>query len=261
MRGRSVRVLQGPLKGKLWLVAAGIHSCWLGVYEGEKAVAFARELQPGDIVLDVGAHAGYYTLLAADKVGPAGQVFAFEPVPRNLFFLQRHVGLNGLTNVTVVPVAVSDHGGLARFGEGPDEDGSTGRFDKHGGLLVSTVCLDDLHTAGWIPRPRLIKVDVEGAELSVLLGAQKLLETTHPILFLAFHGSEVDRACRQLLSFIGYRIEALDADFVRATVDPHIAGPGQAALDARRPIETDEPPESPALPRAQSSPLEGGGGA
>jgi hypothetical protein len=89
-----VPVLQGPLRGKKWVVGSSNHGCWLGSYEFDKQKQFTESLARGQIVYDVGAHVGFYTLLASSLVGQEGQVIAFEPYPRNLEFLHRHVQLN-----------------------------------------------------------------------------------------------------------------------------------------------------------------------
>jgi hypothetical protein len=79
-------VLQGKLKGKKWIRGAGVHGYWLGTYELKKQEAFEKAVKKGDVVFDIGAHAGFYALLASSLVGESGKVFAFEPLPRNVFF-------------------------------------------------------------------------------------------------------------------------------------------------------------------------------
>src|SRR5574341_673203 len=105
---RVVPVLQGRLRGKRWIVGASVHGCWLGSYEYDKQKRFVREIKKGDVVYDIGAHVGFYTLLASELVGPSGQVIAFEPLPRNLGYLHRHLALNSCKNVTVIEAAVGN---------------------------------------------------------------------------------------------------------------------------------------------------------
>ncbi len=64
----AVPVIQGPLKNMRWIVEAGTHGCWLGTYEWEKAQRFAQEIRPGMVVFDIGAHAGFYSLLASSRM-------------------------------------------------------------------------------------------------------------------------------------------------------------------------------------------------
>ncbi|HWZ58637.1 MAG TPA: FkbM family methyltransferase, partial [Gemmatimonadaceae bacterium] len=118
-RERPVPILGGPLRGWRWIPAAASHGCWLGTFERAEQDVFARTVRPGDVVYDLGANVGFYTLLAARLAGPTGRVVAFEPVPRNLGYLRRHIALNQCENVTVVAAAVSDRSGTARFRDGP----------------------------------------------------------------------------------------------------------------------------------------------
>ena len=120
---------------------------------------------------DVGAHVGTYSLLAASRVGPDGHVFAFEPLPRNLGYLERHLALNGVENCTVMDVAVSSEAGHAAFDESVHP--AMGHLGATGGrvITVRTVVLDDLVARGAIRPPSVIKLDIEGAEYEALRGA------------------------------------------------------------------------------------------
>src|SRR6266436_706615 len=109
-----VPILQGPCAGMRWIVGSSTHGCWLGSYEYEKRKLFEELVGPGDVVYDIGAHVGFYTLLASVLVGHTGRVVAFEPSPRNLAYLRRHLAMNRLNNVTVVEGAVYDHDGEVR---------------------------------------------------------------------------------------------------------------------------------------------------
>lgn len=97
-----VPILQGKLRGKRWIVCSYGPSCWLGIYEYEKRVLFEKLVKRGDIVFDIGAHVGFYTLLASELVGKNGKVLAFEPLPRNLSYLKRHLKLNNCQNVEIL---------------------------------------------------------------------------------------------------------------------------------------------------------------
>lgn len=147
-----VSILQGPLRGKRWIVGASTHGCWLGSYEYANQRLFSKTIRPGSVVYDVGAHVGFYTLLAATLVGPQGHVVAFEPVPRNIGYLREHLKLNGITNVTVVEAAAGAGEGSAWFDEGPTS--SMGHLSATGGLRVHTVRIDEMVAAGKIP-PRV----------------------------------------------------------------------------------------------------------
>ena len=81
--------------------------------ERAKLKQFVRRLRRGKAVWDVGANVGLYTLPSARAVGPTGRVYAFEPMPRNLGLLRRHLAMNRLSNVEIYDVAVGDTGDLA----------------------------------------------------------------------------------------------------------------------------------------------------
>jgi FkbM family methyltransferase len=203
-----VRIMQGKLRGTRWIVGSSTHACWLGTYEFDKRLAFEAAVTDGSVVLDVGAHVGYYTLLASVVVGPGGKVFAFEPLHGNRRYLQRHLRLNNIENVTVIDAAVSNHTGVAWFQEG--QTSSTGRIAPDGALQIRTVALDDLVARGEIPLPSHIKIDIEGAEVAALLGARSILQMSHPTLFIATHSRDIHQQCCDFLRSLDYRLEAID---------------------------------------------------
>ena len=203
-------ILSGPLRAKRWIVRSGNYSCWLGRYELGKQRALVSLLRPGDVFFDVGAHVGFYTLLAAMCVGKAGKVIAFEPLPRKLRFLRRHVEINRLSNVQIMPAAVSDTSGLGRLKIGGNS--YTNSLTGEGGgedLEVETVALDDLTARLRVPEPDCIKLDIEGAEELALFGARRLLRETRPVVLLATHGDHLTKSCRAVLERLDYRIERL----------------------------------------------------
>jgi FkbM family methyltransferase len=202
-------ILQGSLRGVKWVVGAGEHGYWLGSYEMNKRLAFEREIFPGAVVYDIGANVGYFSLLAAVLVGQEGRVFAFEPLPRNLDFLRRHVALNGLEDVVqILPVAVSENSGEAAFDLGASS--AMGHLAERGEITVEMAALDDLVKSGELPPPDFMKVDVEGAEYAALKGAQYLLERYRPVLFLDTHQREAHQPTIELLQQLDYTFDILD---------------------------------------------------
>lgn len=202
-------IVAGRLRGRWWCPAGG-GKVWRvlgGSYETGQTARFVRHVAPGDVVLDLGAHVGYYTLLAAALAGPAGRVFAFEPDPRNARYLRHHVRINRCRNVEVVEQAVCDHTGEVRFG--PGTGSGTGRIAEGGPVSVPSVRLDDF-CADRAVTPNVLKIDVEGAERRVLQGAITTLRSARPLIFLSTHGAEQADACRSLLSRHGYRMNAID---------------------------------------------------
>ena len=202
-----LRVLQGPLRGRRWIVGSATHGSWLGTYEREKQRRFARAISAGGVVFDLGANVGLYTMIAAIGAGETGRVFAFEPLPRNVAFLRMHLRLNGIGNVEVVEAAVSDVAGTIAFDErgGP----ALGGISPGGTLRVATVTLDDLVATAAVPPPDVLKIDIEGGELHALRGAHKVLEEARPVVFLATHGSRLHVECHAFLESRGYVVETL----------------------------------------------------
>lgn len=207
-RRMSLPILQGPIKGKKWIVGAGEHGYWLGSYELEKRKAFSKAVQPGDVVYDIGANVGYFSLLASVLTGEEGKVYAFEPLQRNVYFIRRHLELNRLTNVEVIESAVANQPGEAFFDTGAST--AMGHLAAAGEVKVKVVTLDQLIAEGRITPPQIIKVDVEGAESLVMQGARQLLMTYRPKIFLDTHGREAHQATVDLLQQMGYAFTCLD---------------------------------------------------
>ena len=180
-RNAVVPILRGGLRGKRWVVGSAIHRCWLGFYEFEKQRLISSMVKPGTVFYDVGANVGFYSLLAAGLVGPQGRVFAFEPLPRNVMYLRRHLTLNRVFNVEILELAVGERTGSASFT--PDPSGCMGRLSDTGCLPVTVASLDDLLEQGRLAPPHSIKMDIEGAELLALRGAQSLYPATSPDYF------------------------------------------------------------------------------
>jgi FkbM family methyltransferase len=152
----------------------------LGTYEREETSLCRRLLRPGDVFVDVGAHIGWFSILAGLIVGVAGRVHAIEPFPATFARLRDNVARTGLTNLVPWPVAAGDRVGSARVHLQPHGDsGSTTAVDDRG-VAVPKVPVDELVDDG---RPvRLLKIDVEGFEPAVLEGARRMLARTEAAL-------------------------------------------------------------------------------
>ncbi len=221
----TLPILQGRLRGKKWIAGSSHHGCWLGSYEYAKRLVFERTVSEGGVVYDVGAHVGFYTLLASVLVGPRGRVFAFEPFAANLVYLREHLRLNRIENVTVFQAAVSNTCGTALFDEGPTS--STGHMSPSGKLQVETIAIDELVSRGELPAPNYIKMDIEGAEALALSGASSTLAQFHPTIFLATHGSSVHQECCRLLRALDYDLQPIDGkplDSSKEILATHAAG-------------------------------------
>lgn len=203
----TVPILRGPARGMRWTVGASSHSCWLGTYEPETQRTMARLIRPGATVYDIGANCGYYTLLAAKRVGARGHVVAVEPDPENVSALRAHVARNRLNRVTVLAAAAADTDGVATFARGATS--ATGRLAEKG-ITVPVVRLDTMCEEGRIPPPDVCKIDVEGAAGRVLAGMSAIIAAHSPAFVIAMHdGAEFD-ACYGMLHPAGYDIADRD---------------------------------------------------
>ena len=187
---------------------------WQGTHESEVINRLPELLSVGAVVYDVGAHLGYFALTAARLVGASGRVYAFEADPGNAERLATHVEANNLDTVRIVPLAVWSKPGTVSFAT--DESHPIRSYGRVGATGVTRdVEATSLETfAVEAPRPDLIKIDVEGGELEVLVGARRLLAETPPIVICEVHleaGAAADRLrlTTELLEGHGYRIEVL----------------------------------------------------
>jgi FkbM family methyltransferase len=150
-------------------------------YEPETTRLFRRLLRPGMTVVDIGAHTGYFSLIAASCVGATGTVYAFEPFPASFRHLQRNIALNGYEHIRPVCKAVSNGSGVHKLLVNPK---GSDRHSLYAGEAewepnspeVETTSLDDfLQACNW-PRVDLIKMDIEGAESAALTGMKQTLQ-------------------------------------------------------------------------------------
>ena len=166
------------------------------LYEEDLCHLFFRLLAPGDVFIDVGAHIGFFTLLASRLVGPSGKVIAVEGEEVNFHRINNHKNLNDAANIMAVNAVVSEKEGPCRFFINSDNDGGHALWDPgaHPFNKISAqspqpiempgVTLDSLTREHDLRRVRAIKIDTEGAELLVLRGGRGLLETSRN-LFVA----------------------------------------------------------------------------
>jgi FkbM family methyltransferase len=190
-----------------------------GHWEPHQTSVFLSLLEPGDVVVNVGANTGYYALLAAIRVGRQGHVYAFEIQPRMIAVLRRNIARNGLDEL----VTVAEAGCFSSEGRaGIEQHGDPGsaRIDfASGGVQVPLVTLDHYAETAALDRVDLVLIDTEGADFEVLKGASGMLERYHPTVIAevhhlsAFGGSEEE--LRQYMAQFGYVARSLDGEFSR----------------------------------------------
>lgn len=177
-------------------------------FEPDVCEFFRKALKPGQVVFDVGANVGQFTLLAAKRVGASGYVHAFEPAPEEYRKLCANVSLNGFSNVLINRVAICDRLGeavLRTAGPGLGIYNSLGTplmSSLIGDISVPCTTLDCYVEARGVPKVDLLKVDVEGAELGVLRGAAHLLSRSDaPVIVCEFSdltGTDIGHSTREL---------------------------------------------------------------
>jgi FkbM family methyltransferase len=207
------------------------HRNWYQVYkkgyhEQDVEKFISGFLQSGDTVLDVGAQIGMFTAIAAQLIGPEGQLYAFEPDEKNHRDLQGTRERNHLDNVTIINAGLSDSVGEATFHR---PDGAWGSF-MDGGMgdgasitrdffknttiktfTIQTQTIDHVVREKGLKRLDLIKIDVDGPEVTILRGASETLATLKPAVmveasrFYEEHGASVGELFSILLSH-GYQI-------------------------------------------------------
>ena len=186
---------------------------YLETHDPDVTISLCKCIQPGFTVVDVGAHIGYFTLLISRLVGPEGKVFALEPLPRNVIRLEEHLFRNHCShNTKVFQVALAEYDGKEQFLY--FDFATIGRFssaesevrDKPSGdITVECRSLDSLLQDNSIKLPDFVKIDVEGAELRVLQGAENLLRISRPKLLIEFHNKKIFKEVIEFLKNRGYR--------------------------------------------------------
>ena len=218
-----VCVVSGPSAGTKWVVGSAPHGAWLGTLERSKLDHFVSNVKPGNTVWDIGANVGLYAVASARAAGSTGTVVAFEPFKRNLDFLHRHKELNRLDNLTIVEAAVFDRSGALQMqlGDSPSEF----HVSDDGAIEVDAIDLDTWSHGNDGGAPDIVKIDVEGAEDAVLRGGQDVFSRHRPLIYLALHGDEPRKRCRELLESWGYRLTALDGADDPSASDEWFADP------------------------------------
>lgn len=166
---------------------------FFGAHESALIRYITRCLQPGDWAIDAGANVGLLASAMASAVGKDGSVWAVEPFPRNVARLEALKASNDLSQLTILPVALSATDSTGRLKVSAERGGSgwgsfVAPWAKDESIEVPTVPLDRLTEEA--PRGRvlrLIKVDVEGFEAEVLAGAEQTLAKWRPNVICEFH--------------------------------------------------------------------------
>ncbi len=192
IRNKDGRIQKGLGRGLLFNGGDSAVAFLLGTHDLDVQHAIHRLVKPGMIAYDIGANVGFTALLAAQQVGPSGKVICFEPLARNAERIQYNAALNGFRTIAVQQIALGETDGEAEFQT--SESPTWGRLSAAGAtplpaaaIKVSVRSLDSLIANDGVALPRFIKMDVEGAEASVLRGGRKLLAESRPVMVIELH--------------------------------------------------------------------------
>lgn len=211
--GDIVTLRRGLAAGYCWRHYHG-YQPWMafGLYEPDVAQLIHRSLHSGDVFYDIGANAGYFTLIAAKAVGPVGKVIAFDPVPKNTSTIQEQIDINVLQDVCCVePLAICDADGTAAFliprrnVNAHLADVEAPHVVDAGGDLIKVRCTTLDSYVSDNPWPTFIKMDIEGAEAKALTGATQLLASPQaPVFLITAHSEALAEQVRAILRQAGY---------------------------------------------------------
>jgi FkbM family methyltransferase len=217
LRSRPVEILAGPGRGMRINLHGSAVAFATGTAERPLQDALQREVKPGATFFDIGANVGFVTILAARLVGPAGRVVAFEPVPENVAAIRENVALNGIDWVEVRQTAVGRSSGSASFIVSDVSAFSrlasvsvpTGARES---IEVAVSAIDELMSAGELPVPDVVKIDIEGAELEAIAGMRGTLAEHRPVILCEVHDCNAEYV--ELMNGLGYETVNLDEDGV-----------------------------------------------
>jgi FkbM family methyltransferase len=214
--GLIVSIPDGPNRGMKMQMYPGIPlAYWLGgQWEREVEEAMQTYVRPGMTALDLGAHAGYWTMAMSRLAGPQGRVLSFEPHPATMTRLSQTCRINNLENVRLFELAASDRSGPVSFVALDDEHSPSSRIGDAadpvtGEFQVESTRLDDLWKQEDLPDPGFVKLDVEDHEVAVIRGAREMLARGRPVMLIEIHSCESLRGCVDELSALGYSVRPL----------------------------------------------------
>lgn len=212
---KFIRIRSGFLKNYFWTTKTSDTTYALGSYEQEAFAILNDYLKLDDVVFDIGANLGYFSLYFSKK-SINGNIYSFEPIPESKKLLDTHLKINKVSNVYTFQLGISDSVTEIEFTNSKNLAANTYKkespiFEKTSKVLVKTTTIDEFVKTNKINRLDFVKIDVEGAELDVLRGAEKTLQTLKPKLLLATHDCHIEGIKQQCLNFLtqlGYSFQS-----------------------------------------------------
>lgn len=167
----------------------------IGFFERHKFNLIQRLLRPGDVFLDIGGNKGDFSLFAASLVNDDVRVFCFEPLPDNAKWIHQSIKRNDYKNIEVVEACVSDGNSEVTLHIGRSSGGSSimGGSPDSPTMTCPAVTMDAFIQDRMLSRVDLVKIDVEGAELRVLAGANDTIDRFRPIMLIDLHKTVIGK--------------------------------------------------------------------
>lgn len=244
---RRVSMMQGVGAGLSFNAGRANPYYAFGTNELPVQEALVRHLHPGQVFYDIGANVGFFTVIGAKLVGPTGLVYAFEPLPENVYALRQNVASNGFHQVTVFVQAVAQSSGYGELFVAHHAGGATLSAadvppDLKSRITVELVAIDELLAQQRLRPPAVVKVDVEGAELAVFQGMAHTIATFRPIIIYEIDDGDEQafgrkqQACDSFLQQHGYELTLLADSYPGAgwKVSNTVAMPKASQPDVRR---------------------------
>lgn len=226
-----VSILDGKLKGWKWSLHSSEFKCLIGTYEPETQGVFEKYIKANDIVYDIGANVGYFSLLASFLTGKKGRVYSFEPIKDNMDTLTKHVTLNNINNIKGYNYAIADCNKIIKFTNSENKSANTyicnsPMFDISPTIDIQARSLDSLFLEDKLMPPDFIKIDIEGAEFDALKGAQYIIKKYYPVIYVSTHENHlkgVEYACKLFLMNLNYELTLINVNQDTPGIKDYIA--------------------------------------
>ena len=158
------------------------------IYEPNQTEIVKKYVRKGDIVIDIGAHVGYYTLLMAQLVGKNGKVYSFEPDPVNFQLLKKSVEINGFENVVLIQKAVSNITDKVKLFLGDDDSAINRIYDAKLGDTKESIDVESITIDEYFKENdeliNFIKIDSEGSEVKIVNGMKQFLSRNKELVMM-----------------------------------------------------------------------------
>jgi len=239
-KNSDVPIKSGVLKGYKMSLKSSNNLFFIGNHEKEQINFILENLDSNGCFYDIGANAGYYSMAASLKLKENNSIFAFEPMPYYAELVEHNARINNINNINIYPYALSDKAGFVEFSNVTESSGNTyisnsSLFKKSEDIIkVETISIDKFIASNpEVKIPTIIKLDAEGAEYDVLVGAKNTLLKHKPLMLLSTHDRHlpgVKDKCLDFLSQIGYVYEEQDLGLKEMGLEDFIAKPSSKIL-------------------------------